>query len=112
MRPIRKTYNSTGAKEWIPLDIDRNPFSVTVAVTLPGGVTGTYTIEHTATNINADNGALTPRVFPHPAAELIAATSSQDGTYTSPVYAVRINIAAVAGGSIELEIIQAGHQGA
>lgn len=106
MRPIYKTYTTTGAKEAIPLDLHRNPFNVSVFLNLVDASTATATLEYTGDNVQdpayvAANG----KWWPHP--DMTGSTADDEAVITKPVTAVRLNIAAISG-SVQLQIIQAG----
>ena len=98
MRPVRKTYTTTGAKEWIPMDVAQNVFNASVAVTL--GSTGTFGVEVTYDDIF--DSTITPVAFPLIAAGTITNAAA---ALNAPVRAVRLNIAAV-GSNIVMNVLQ------
>lgn len=102
MRPISKSYNSTGAKEWIPLDYIQTPFNVGVNVNLVGAGTATYGVELTFDNVF--DPAVTPVAIPF-ASIPTGTTADAYAGLTVPCMALRLNVAALSG-SIELKVFQ------
>lgn len=99
MRPISKSYTSTGAKEWIPLDHYQTPFSVSYHVDVG---TATYTVEATLDDVQ--DADVTPVAY-----TITSSTSSDTvAALTAPVRAIRVNIAAYTSGGVAFKIIQAG----
>lgn len=50
MRTTYVTVSAAGASQWIPLDVYRNPFSVSLGCTISSGATLTYAVNHTFDN--------------------------------------------------------------
>jgi hypothetical protein len=101
MKPQKKVVTSQAASDPIVLDHMQNPFSASVAVKVTG--TLTYTVQHTFDDIlNRE----TPTWFDHPT--MVGDTASEDGYYSAPVTAIRLNVTAFTSGSAELVVIQAG----
>lgn len=110
MRPVRIKVAAQEASKPIPLDVNNNPFNVGVGVTVEGGSTLTYSVQHTFDDIWA------PGFDPSTAAwftnsGLSAKTTSLDGNYAFPVTAVRLNVTAFTSGSATLTLVQAGMPG-
>jgi hypothetical protein len=80
----------------------QTPFNIGFGVTLAGGSTLTYTVEHTFDDIY--NPSVTPVAFPH--ATVAAETTNQDGNYSYPVRAIRLTVSAYTAGSATLTILQ------
>lgn len=101
MRPKRKTYTTTGIKEWIP--VDHYAAQYNVAVVLAVGATVTYTVEYTKADILGGDTPAATQVFSE------AAQSAQSGNteliYLGPISAFRINIAAITGNGVEFQIL-------
>lgn len=76
MKTIRRTYDTTGAQEWIPLNTYKCPFEVSVDT--EGGASGD--IEFTLDDI-LDSG-ITPAV----------SGTVANGILKTPVAAIRINV--------------------
>jgi hypothetical protein len=93
-----------GSSRPVPLDHKRNPFAVSLFVTVSGTVR--YTIEHTANRVQAkDFDPSSAKWFAHP--DLDGETGDADGTYFSPVEAVRLTVTE-GDGTATLTVIQAG----
>lgn len=101
MRPSYVSQTGTGTTSWIPLDLYKTSFSVSVAVVVSGTVT--YSIQHTFDDVYDSN--VTPVPFDHDS--VTSESSNAFGTYDYPVTAVRINVSA-GSGTAEGTIIQAG----
>lgn len=89
MRPIRITYTTTGAKDWIPLDPYKTPFSVSCFT--ENGTSGN--IEYTVDPLQ--DSSITPAV---------AGTVSSN-LLTTPATGVRINVNAA---PLTFKVLQAG----
>lgn len=92
---------------WIPVDSRDDIFNIGFSVAISAGGAMTYGIEHTYDDIEAgdfvENDAV---LFDHPS--VTAETTNQDGAYTNPISAIRLNITAHTGGSATLRLLQAG----
>lgn len=105
MRPIRVT--QTGVGNGAPMIVDRNGRpEISLQIVTTGTVT--YTVQQTLDDL--ENSAITPTWFVHPDANLVAATSSQQGNYAYVPAAVRIAVTAGTG-SATLTVLQAGTHG-
>jgi hypothetical protein len=94
------------ASSVIPLDVNVPYFAVGLCVLDPGG--GTYTVEHTFDDVWAANfNPATATWFPHGIANLVNATSTQDGNFVAPCTGVRVN-QTVGAGTVTLVVIQQG----
>ena len=100
MRPKRKSYTTTGAKEWIP--VNHYAAQYNVAAALKSG-TATYGVEYTKADIL---GGVTPtagEIFEE-TGQAAGQTASTELVYQGPVTAFRLNIAAISG-ELELQIL-------
>lgn len=68
------------------IPLPRSPFNIGFGVVVSGTVT--YTVQHTFDGTNW---------FDHDSADLVDATTNQDGNYAYPVAGVRLNVTAGAG---------------
>ncbi len=93
------TVSSATSSKWIPLNIKREDFKVSVCLEITG--TGSYKVEHTFDNIQTN---ASPTVFTH--SVLIGITASTDSNYDFPVRAVRLTCSSYTSGSATLKIIQ------
>lgn len=110
MRPVRVKVASQVASSPIPLDVNQSPFNVGLGVTVEGGSTLTYSVQHTFDDIWA------PGFDPSTASwfsnsGLSAKTTSLDGNYAFPVTAVRLNVTAWTSGSATMTVVQSGMPG-
>lgn len=108
--PLSKfvTITATGISGPHNLDSSIGPFAVAIQVYVPGGVTATYSVEYTLDELVLQDNTANPNVrwttdpqFP------IGTAATATGNYIVPVSAVRVNVATLSGGSIELKIRQA-----
>jgi hypothetical protein len=99
MRPSSVSRTGTGSSAWIPVDFAQASFNLSVAVVVNGTVT--YDIEHTFDDIF--DASVSPVAFKQSA--LSAQTANKDGSYVSPVRAVRVTNTAGTG-TTTLTIIQ------
>jgi hypothetical protein len=109
MRPIRLTLSAAGVSTPVILDHYRDPFNVGVGVTVSG--TGpSYSVEYTYDDVFSSTfNPSTAQWFAMSAFPAATATS-KDSALTTPVMAVRLNVAAITG-SITMNVIQAGMPG-
>ncbi|API52855.1 hypothetical protein BMW22_15630 [Rhizobium leguminosarum] len=107
--PLSKfvTVSATGTATLCNLDSTIAPFNVAIQVYVPGGVTTTYSVEFTLDELMLQDGSANPNVrwttdpqFP------VASSATITGNYLFPIAAVRLNVATIAGGSIELKVRQ------
>lgn len=104
MRPVTLTQTGVGSTAPIPLDHRKNPFAVSLAITVSGTVT--YSVEHTLDDVFATGfDPSTATWFAHD--DLSAKTVSEDGNYAFPVRATRLTVSA-GSGSASLTVLQAG----
>lgn len=105
--PKRQVVGSLGAGAPILLNNNNvSPFNVGVAVTLSPAAALTYNVEHTYDDVFApkfDPAAATWFVNPTYSAK----SANQDGAYTAPVTAVRLNVTAYTSGSAVINVLQA-----
>ena len=100
MKPIRRTYTTTGAQAWIPLDHWRHPFQVTAAIDLSsGGVVSV--VEYTTTDVQ--NASLTPIV----AGSVPVTTygTAETAELSTPATAIRLTVTTA---PVTVEIVQSG----
>jgi hypothetical protein len=97
-----------GVSAPVILDIYLGPFSVGIGVTVTG--TASYSVEYTYDDVFSST--FSPSTASWFAVSGLAAgtTVSKDGTLSSPVTAVRLNVASVSG-SVVMNVIQAGMPG-
>ena len=105
MRGSKTSYNSTGAKTPIPLDLNVGFMPTTVALLFQGGVTANVTVQCTVDDV-ADVPVANMKWFD--IAALSAKTTDTLSSVDQPVTALRANIASISGGTVELVIIQPG----
>lgn len=110
MRPVRVTVSSQAASAPIPLDVNQDPFNVSIGVALSAGATLTYSVQHTFDDVFAKNFDPSTAVW-FTNSGLSAKTTSLDGNYTLPVTAIRLNVSAFTSGSATMTVIQAGMPG-
>lgn len=104
-RPQATTLFKVGNGTAIPMDINKNPFNVSIFVEVTG--TCTYRVEATADNVQ--NTAVTPVWIKH--STLNSQTTSQASNYAFPVTAIRAVLQTGSTGSIVMTLIQAGIAG-
>lgn len=97
------------------LDPTISPFGVSIQVVVPDGttppgvaaVTAAYSVEFTLDDLELTGGIMNPHVVWLTDPQFPAGSSmSITGNYIVPVSAVRVNVTALAGGSIALKIRQ------
>jgi hypothetical protein len=101
------TISATGASDPYNLDSSISPFNVAIQVYVGVGVTATYSVEYTLDELSLPSGAPNPNVrwttdpqFP------VATAATATGNYAFPISAVRVNVATISGGGLELKIRQ------
>lgn len=99
MRPITVTQASVASSAWIPIDSVNDYVAVGIGCVVTGTVN--YTVEHTYMDIF--NASVTPIAFPH--ATIAAKTANADGSYTSPIRALRLTVNSGTG-SVTATILQ------
>jgi len=101
MRPVNQTVTTVTAGAWIPLDVTQNPFSCSVGCRNLGGAT--YGVDYTYDDpFDAVNA---PVVFGQLTNIPTGSTTNKDQFLTSPIRAVRLNVA-VAGSGVKMTVIQ------
>lgn len=111
-RPIRKTLSSATSTAVVPLDyVYRDPFNVSLGVSLSAGATLTYTVEYTLDDV------FDPLFNPATATWITvtgmgAQTIGTQGNLAFPVTGVRLRVSSYTSGSATITIIQAGVRGA
>lgn len=106
MRPVIVTANAAGTTV-IPLEWRQHPFQVT----LTGVVTGTITYEVDWTLDNVFTVAAPNWVAGAANMGLASGSTTTSGFVQNPVFAIRLNVTAVTGGSVVLTVMQAGSTG-
>jgi hypothetical protein len=91
MTPSVVSKTGTGASAWIPVDYRQQVMNLGLGIVATGTIT--YDIEHTYDNVM--DSTVTPTAFKHPT--ITGQTASKDGTYSSPIRAVRLNVTAGTG---------------
>lgn len=108
MRPVRVTLTAAGVSDPIILDHYRAPFSVGIGVTKTGDIL--YSVEYTYDDVFSSTFNPTTASWFAMSAFPLSTATSKDGTISSPVMAVRINVASLTG-SVVMTVIQAGMPG-
>lgn len=108
MRPTVVSQTGAGASAVIVPDYMIAPFQLSVGCRVSGGA-ATFTVEHTYDDPFAPGfNPATATWFPN--ATLTAKTANAEGTYTTPVRAIRLNVAS-GPGKVDMVVIQAGRAG-
>ncbi len=101
------TVSATGTSVPYNLDPSIGPFNVAIQVYVPNGVTATYSVEYTLDELNLQDNTANPNIrwmtdpqFP------VGSTATITGNYLFPISAVRLNVATLTGGSLELKTRQ------
>jgi hypothetical protein len=99
--------SATGVTGPYNLDSSIGPFSTALQVYVAGGVTTTYSVEYTLDDLMDQYGVANPNVrwttdpqFP------VGSSATIIGNYMFPISAVRVNVATLSGGNLELKIRQ------
>ena len=92
--------------QWIPVD----PYGgdVSVGCTISSGASLTYAVQHTFTNMQSA-GFLEADAIKFVHATVTAETTSQDGSYSTPVTGVRVAITSFLSGTVTFEVVQSGN---
>jgi hypothetical protein len=101
MRPTSITVSSAASSAWIPVNYRQNSFLVGVGVVVPSG-TLTYKVQHTYDDIF--DSSVTPVAFDH--ATITGKSANFEGSYTSPVRAIRLTVTAYTDGSAVMTLLQ------
>ena len=110
MRPIRVTVGAQDVSSVVPLDTYQDPFNVSIGVSLSGGSTLTYSVQHTFDDVQAPGFDPTTATW-FTNSGLSAKTTSLDGNYAFPVTAIRLNVTAYTSGTATMTVIQSGMPG-
>lgn len=102
MRPIIISITSTTPSAWFPVDWQQVPFNVGLGVVLSDTPSMTLSVEHTFDDVN--DASITPTAFSN--AGLTDITSSDNGNYSAPIRAIRLNASIYATGLATLTILQ------
>ena len=102
MRPIVTTVSALGAGDWQPVDYKSTPANIGLGVVVNGSLT--YTVEHTFDDIQDESATIV--AFQNEG--LTAKNSNDDGNYSFPVRAVRLNVTSYTSGDATLTILQGG----
>lgn len=99
--------SATGTSVAFNLDPSIAPFNVAIQVYVAGGVTTTYSVEYTLDELMLQDNTANPNVrwttdpqFP------VGSSATITGNYLFPISAVRLNVATLSGGSLELKTRQ------
>jgi len=100
--------SATGTSAPCNLDPSIAPFNVAIQVYVAGGVTATYSVEYTLDELMLQDNSANPNIrwttdpqFP------VGTAATATGNYIAPISAVRLNVATLSGGNLELKIRQA-----
>ncbi len=89
--------------QWIP--VDRYGGDISVGCTVSSGASFTYALQHTFSDVQAagfqEDDA---NVFVH--ATITGETTSQDGSYSTPISAVRAAITSFVSGTLTIDVVQ------
>ncbi len=99
-QPIVISLDGAGASAWVPTNNKQTPFNVGLGVVVSG--TLTYNVEHTFDDVQ--DPTITPTAFINNG--LTSKTVSDDGNYSFPVAAIRLNVTAFTSGLATLTILQ------
>lgn len=101
------TVSATGPSGALNMDPAEVPFSASVQVYVGAGVTTTYSLEITLDPLlnpdgttNANVRWVTDAGFP------VGSSATLIKSYTAPIYGVRLNVATLTGGNLELKTLQ------
>jgi hypothetical protein len=104
MKPINVSQTGSGSTDPVPLNLNVNPFNVSMAVVVTGTVN--YTVQYTFDDVWASSyDPATGTWFSH--ASLAGQTTSQTGNFAFPVAAVRLTVNS-GSGTAAMTVIQAG----
>lgn len=104
MKPINVSQTGAGSTDPIPLNLNINPFNVSMAVVVTGTVN--YTVQYTLDDVWASSyNPATGTWFNH--ASLVTDTANETGNFAFPVAAVRLTVNSGAG-TAAMTVIQAG----
>jgi hypothetical protein len=104
---IEAGVDGTCESAWLNMDTTYSDFNVSLGITFSTSAAMTYTVQHTFDDIYAETfDEDTAETFNH--ATLAAQTAENDGSYVSPVVAVRVSITAHTSGSLTANVIQSG----
>lgn len=107
-RPVRVTLGAVAVSNPIPLNNYSTPFNVGIGCDVSAGGSLTYTVEHTFDDVFA--ATFTPATATwFPTTGLSAQTTDQNGNYSAPVVACRLNVTAWTSGTVTMTVIQAGN---
>lgn len=109
--PIYATISAAGTSYW-ELDWMTNPFEASWEVVVPAGVTASYEFDYTLDAINPTIGV--GYGVSVPASPTWTAftgtpsgtTTTQTGSITAPVRALRLVVASVSGGAVLVKVLQ------
>lgn len=103
MRPVNGiTVSSATSSAPIVVDYAQNNFSVGFGVAITG--TLTYKVQHTYDDPSTDATGATLTWFDHPT--VTSKSANADGSYTSPIRALRLTVTAFTNGSATITVLQ------
>lgn len=105
-RNIRQANTITGAGLAIGLDFLVHPFNATVGVDLSQATGVTYAVQYTLSDLNDPAVIAVGALWRADPTLGTNQTTSGVTYYTSPVFAVRINISAISTGTVYVEVLQ------
>lgn len=105
MRPIVVTVSSATVSNTIPMDWNRDVFSVGFGVVVTG--TLTYTVQYTFDDVYSPTfNPATATWFNHPV--VASQTASNVGNFAFPIRGMRLNVTAYTSGSAVMTVLQSG----
>lgn len=110
MRPTTVTVTNSGISSVVVLDYLPDPFNVGLAVVVTGSPT--YTVQHSYDDPFAfgANYSTSATWFPYSGANLSGATGNNEGSYSTPRRACRLNVSG-SSTTATLTVIQGGNAG-
>lgn len=105
MRRQDVTLSSATTSAPIPMDERAKVFQVSIACVLSTGASLTYKVQHTFDAVFSSTfNPATATWFDHP--NITGETATKEGTYSSPVTAIRLNVTSYTSGSVTMALLQ------
>ena len=105
MRRQDITVSSQTTSNPIPVDERAAVFQISVACVISSGASLTYKVQHTFEDVFASTfNPATATWFDHP--NIVNETGTKEGTYSSPVMAIRLNVTSYSSGSVTMTLLQ------